>query len=80
MSTTPGSGTPTASPESFKAQLAALTAQLAGRPLDAELDDWLNREHGAASATYAITGDAESFGLKLSEAALAAAIKAGCGR
>lgn len=40
-------------PDSFKAQLVALTAQLAGRPLAAELDTWLNREHGASSATYA---------------------------
>jgi Domain of unknown function (DUF4863) len=39
-------------PESFKAQLVALTAQLAGRPLAAELDNWLNREHGVGSATY----------------------------
>jgi Domain of unknown function (DUF4863) len=40
-------------PESFKAQLVGLTAQLAGRPLAAELDAWLNHEHGAGSATYA---------------------------
>jgi hypothetical protein len=40
-------------PEAFRAQIAGLTAQLTGRPLDADLDDWLNREHGAASATYA---------------------------
>ena len=39
-------------PEAFRAQLAALTSALAGRPLDAGLDDWLNREHGAGSATY----------------------------
>lgn len=42
-----------ATPESFKAQLSALTAQIAGRPLDAALDDWLNAEHGAASASFA---------------------------
>jgi hypothetical protein len=40
------------SPDSFKAQIAALTARIAGRPLDAELDAWLNREHGAHSATF----------------------------
>ena len=34
-------------PEAFRTQIADLTAQLAGRPLDAELDAWLNREHGA---------------------------------
>ena len=39
-------------PDSFKAQLAALTAQLAGRPLDQALDDWLNLEHGSHSTTY----------------------------
>ena len=40
-------------PESFKAQLSALTAQLAGRPLDDTLDAWLNTQHGAGSASYA---------------------------
>jgi hypothetical protein len=39
-------------PESFRAQLAELTAQIAGRPLDAELDAWLNREVGPESAAY----------------------------
>lgn len=41
------------SPDTFRAQIAALTAQLAGRPLDADLDAWLNREHGAGSASFA---------------------------
>lgn len=40
------------SPETFRQQIATLTAQLAGRPLDAALDAWLNAEHGAGSATY----------------------------
>jgi hypothetical protein len=40
-------------PDKFRAQIAELTAQLAGRAIDAELDAWLNREHGAASASYA---------------------------
>ena len=40
------------SPESLNAAIASLTAELAGRPLDASLDDWLNREHGRGSATY----------------------------
>ena len=40
-------------PESFKAQLAALTAQVAGRPLDGALHAWLNQAHGAGSPTYA---------------------------
>jgi hypothetical protein len=38
--------------EQFRAHIAALTAQLAGRPLDAALDGWLNQEHGPGSATY----------------------------
>lgn len=40
------------SPDTFRAQIAALTAQLAGRPLDADLDAWLNHEHGAGSSTF----------------------------
>jgi Domain of unknown function (DUF4863) len=39
-------------PAEFQAQIARLTAQVAGRALDGELDAWLNREHGAGSATY----------------------------
>lgn len=39
--------------EAFRSQIAALTAQLAGRPLDAALDAWLNAEHGPGSATFA---------------------------
>jgi hypothetical protein len=43
-------------PTEFHAQIAQITAEitaaLAGRPLDADLDDWLNREHGPGSATY----------------------------
>ncbi len=41
-----------ATPESFKAQLSALTAQLTGKSLDAALDNWLNREHGPSSQTF----------------------------
>lgn len=40
-------------PDKFRAQIAALAAQIAGRPLNASLDAWLNAEHGAGSATYA---------------------------
>jgi len=36
----------------FRQRLAELSAQIAGRPLDAALDVWLNAEHGAASHTY----------------------------
>lgn len=39
-------------PETFRGQIAELTARLAGRPVDAELDAWLNREHGPDSPTY----------------------------
>jgi len=42
----------TISPETFKAQIAALTAQIAGRTLDAALDEWLNAKHGVGSATH----------------------------
>lgn len=41
------------SQNAFRQQIASLTAQLAGRPLDAQLDTWLNTEHGAGSATFA---------------------------
>jgi hypothetical protein len=40
-------------PAEFRQQIAQLTAQIAGRELNADLDAWLNREHGAGSATYA---------------------------
>jgi hypothetical protein len=40
-------------PEAFRQQIAELTALIAGRPLDATLDRWLNTEHGAQSPTYA---------------------------
>jgi hypothetical protein len=37
----------------FRQLIASLTTQIAGRPLDAALDAWLNAEHGPGSATYA---------------------------
>lgn len=40
-------------PADLRQRIASLTAELAGRPLDAALDHWLNTEHGAGSATYA---------------------------
>lgn len=40
------------SPDTFHRQIADLTAQLAGRPLDAALDHWLNATHGPGSTTY----------------------------
>ena len=36
----------------FKEQLSNLTAHIAGRPLDAALDSWLNLEHGVGSSSY----------------------------
>ncbi len=36
----------------FRDQLSQLTAQIAGRPLDADLDAWLNTEHGVGSTTF----------------------------
>jgi len=40
------------SPDQFRTQIQALTSQLAGRPLDAELDAWLNQTHGPKSQTF----------------------------
>ncbi len=40
------------SQDQFRTRLGALTAAIAGRPLDAALDTWLNAEHGPASASY----------------------------
>lgn len=38
--------------DELRQQLVALTEQLAGRAIDAELADWLNREHGPDSETF----------------------------
>lgn len=40
------------SPTKFRELITQLTTQLAGRPLDADLDAWLNAQHGVDSATY----------------------------
>jgi hypothetical protein len=40
-------------PSDFRQQVAALTAEIAGRPVDSALDAWLNTHHGAGSPTYA---------------------------
>jgi Domain of unknown function (DUF4863) len=40
------------SPNDFRAQIATLTASLDGRPLDADLQSWLNSTHGAGSSTF----------------------------
>jgi Domain of unknown function (DUF4863) len=39
-------------PAEFRSQMGQLTAQIAGRELNGELDAWLNQTHGAGSATY----------------------------
>ena len=39
-------------PTEFRQQIAVLTAQLAGRALDDQLDAWLNAQHGAGSSTF----------------------------
>lgn len=36
----------------FREQIAALTRALADRPLDGQLDQWLNSTHGPTSTTY----------------------------
>lgn len=38
--------------QQFRQLIADLTAQLAGRPLNPDLDHWLNAEHGVGTATY----------------------------
>jgi hypothetical protein len=40
------------SQEHFRDLIVELTAQLAGRPLDANLDAWLNTQHGRGTALY----------------------------
>lgn len=41
------------SQEDFRSLMATVTAGLAGRPLDAGLDAWLNEHHGPGSPTFA---------------------------
>lgn len=38
--------------DTFRGQISRLTAKLAGRALDPDLQTWLNREHGPSSETY----------------------------
>lgn len=40
------------SPKHFQENIATLTSQLVGRPLNADLQGWLNEEHGPNSMTY----------------------------
>lgn len=40
------------SKDSFHELVAELTGQIAGRPLDQDLDRWLNSQHGAGSPSF----------------------------
>lgn len=40
------------SPQEFRELIAPLTQAIAGKPLDASLEAWLNQHHGVQSATY----------------------------
>lgn len=40
------------SPTEFREQIASLTTRIAGRPLDAQLDAWLNAEYGPGTPGY----------------------------
>ncbi len=42
------------SQQHFHQLIASLTAEIAGQPLDATLDSWLNQHHGAGSATFTV--------------------------
>ena len=44
----------TSSIAQFREHLAQLCSTLSGRGLNAELADWLNREHGVGSSTFAV--------------------------
>ncbi|GDY34803.1 hypothetical protein ACINB_06950 [Acidovorax sp. NB1] len=49
---TPSPETPMSTKAVFHQTLATLTEQIAGRPLDAALADWLNQAHGPESDLY----------------------------
>jgi len=42
----------TTGPDDLRTLLREVTRELAGRPLDADLDHWLNEQHGASSETF----------------------------
>jgi Domain of unknown function (DUF4863) len=41
-------------PDTMRAAISDLAVKIAGRPLDANLEAWLNREHGVGSTAYAM--------------------------
>jgi hypothetical protein len=51
-------------PETFRKQITALTALIAGRPLDAALDAWLNAEVGAGSPAFAALAESCRAGVR----------------
>jgi Domain of unknown function (DUF4863) len=46
------SSNPATGKEAFHQLIAGLTAQIAGKPLDAQLDQWLNVTYGAGSTRF----------------------------
>lgn len=52
------------SPTEFRAIIGSLTVQIAQKPLDQNLDQWLNTHHGAGSATYSAIRDACLTGVR----------------
>ena len=56
--------TTTATPESLRALIGRITAEIGDRPLDGELDAWLNQAHGAGSDTYRALEDVCKSGVE----------------
>jgi hypothetical protein len=54
VSTTAATPSPATLPAvaAFRELVAGLTREIAGKALDASLDNWLNQQHGVASASY----------------------------
>jgi hypothetical protein len=52
------------SPTEFREIIGSLTAQIAQKPLNQDLDQWLNAHHGPGSATYAAIRDACLVGVR----------------
>jgi hypothetical protein len=51
-------------PSDLRARIVELTAEIAGRPRDADLDAWLNARHSAGSATFGALADACRAGVR----------------
>ncbi|MDB5798206.1 MAG: 2-hydroxylaminobenzoate mutase [Paucimonas sp.] len=50
--------------EQFQSLVSKLTGDIEGRPLSAELQDYLNRQHGPGSATYEALAEACKAGAR----------------